>query len=72
MKTIVLTTAALLFTAVSFSQTTDKAKDTHGTKVSSTTKSATDADIKGAEVSSVASSKSQAELHRKNNKSKES
>jgi hypothetical protein len=46
-------------------------KNTHGTTVSSTTKSVTDADAKGAEISGIASSKSQAEFHRKNGQSKE-
>ncbi len=66
MKALLLTTGALLITAVSFAQTDDTKKNAHGTTVSSTAKSTTDADNKGKVVSEVASSKSQAGLHRQN------
>ena len=71
MKSLILSATALLFAAASFAQTHDHAKNGHSAKVSSTTKSTTDADIKGNEVSTAASSKSQAELHKKNSQSNE-
>ena len=64
MKINLLVAAALLFSASAFAQTTNKNKQ--GATVSTTAKSQTEVDTKGASVSGTASAKSQASVNRKN------
>ena len=71
MKTKLLVSAALLFTASAFAQTSDNNKNEHGTSVSTVAKSKTEADTKGIAVSTTASSKSQASVNRKNQTAEE-
>ena len=71
MKTKLLVSAALLFTASAFAQTSDNSKNEHGTTVSTVAKSKTEADTKGIAVSTTASSKSQASVNRKNQTAEE-